>query len=43
MASPTDKTYFYYGAISIAAAFVFICMAYEFSEAQLIWTIIRHY
>lgn len=39
----TDKTDIYYGAIAIAAAFVFICMAYEFSEAQLIWTIIRHY
>ena len=43
MNSSTDKIDIYYGAIAIAAAFVFICIAYEFSEAQLIWAIIRHY
>ncbi len=43
MAPSTDKTFFYYGAIAIVAAFVFICMAYEFSEAHLIWAIIRQY
>jgi hypothetical protein len=42
MTSSMDKIDIYYGAIATAAALLFICMAYEFSEAQLIWAILRH-
>lgn len=42
MTTSTDKTEKYYGAIAIAAALLFICIAYEFSEAQIIWAILRH-
>ncbi len=42
MTPPMDKIDIYYGAIAIAAALLFISMAYEFSEAQLIWAILRH-
>ena len=42
MTPSTDKIDIYYGTIAIAAALLFICMAYEFSEAQLIWAILRH-
>ena len=42
MTPPMDKIDIYYGAVGVAAALLFICMAYEFSEAQLIWAILRH-
>lgn len=42
MNSSIDKNEFYYGAVAIAAAALFIWMAIDASEVKLIWAIIYH-
>ncbi|PKF25561.1 hypothetical protein CW309_16450 [Pseudomonas hunanensis] len=42
MNSSTDKNELYYAFIAIAAAALFIWMAIDASEVQLIWAIICH-